>query len=185
MEDEKLLPKVNKHHPESPDPGGAVPQTFRAGVGAMIVNRDGLVLLLERRDRPGSWQMAQGGLDPGEAPEESVLREVKEETGIDPADLQMIAAVDRLLAYELPQRLRTAKTGIGQVQYWFIFRFTGSDEMITLGDKKEFKDKRWVSMDEAVNRVVDFKKPVYRELAEYYRSIAGRAEDVSVSGKAG
>jgi len=140
----------------------------------MIVNRDGRVLLLERRDRPGSWQMAQGGLDPGETPEEGVLREVKEETGIDSIDLKKIGAVDRLLAYELPEHLRNEKTGRGQVQYWFIFRFTGGDEMITLGDGKEFVGWEWVSMIDAVNRVVDFKKPVYQELAEYYRREVGR-----------
>jgi putative (di)nucleoside polyphosphate hydrolase len=135
----------------------------------LIVNRAGLVLLLERRDHPGSWQMAQGGLDPGETPEEGVFREVAEETGIEAGNLQQIVAVDRLLAYELPAQLRNSKTGRGQVQYWFILRFTGSDEMITLGDGQEFVKWAWVPMAEAVARVVDFKKPVYRELAEYYR----------------
>jgi putative (di)nucleoside polyphosphate hydrolase len=174
MADKSPIPQVNKHHPETPDPGGAIPQTFRAGVGALIVNRAGLILLLERRDRPGSWQMAQGGLDPGENPEEGVLREVAEETGIEATDLQKIVAVDRLLAYELPAQLRNKKTGRGQVQYWFIFSFTGSDDLITLGDGQEFVRWEWVSMVEAVARVVAFKKTVYRELAEYYRREVGK-----------
>lgn len=169
------VPQANKRHPQSPDPGGAIPQTFRTGVGALIVNRAGLVLLMERRDRPGSWQMAQGGLDPGETPEEGVLREVAEETGIKATDLKQIAAVDRLLAYELPAQLRNKKTGRGQVQYWFIFRFTGNDDLITLGDGQEFVRWAWVSMAEALARVVDFKKPVYRELAEYYRREVGQS----------
>lgn len=160
--------------PDSPDPG-AVPQTFRAGVGALIVNRAGLVLVFERRDRPGSWQMAQGGLDPGEEPEAAVLREVAEETGIAAGQLARIAAVDRLLAYELPAHLRNQKTGRGQVQYWFIFRFTGGDDLITLGDGQEFVRWEWVPLAEAVARVVDFKKPLYRELAESYRRALGRS----------
>jgi putative (di)nucleoside polyphosphate hydrolase len=149
-------------------------QTFRAGVGAMIVDRKRRVLLLERRDIPGSWQMVQGGIDQGEEPEDCAIREIEEETGIESTDLRKIGAVDRLLAYELPVHLRNGKTGRGQVLYWFIFRFTGSDANITLGDGKEFIAWKWATIDEAVDRVVDFKKPVYRELADYYRREAGR-----------
>jgi hypothetical protein len=32
-------------------------QYFRAGVGAAIINRGGLVLALERADIPGAWQL--------------------------------------------------------------------------------------------------------------------------------
>jgi putative (di)nucleoside polyphosphate hydrolase len=163
------------HHSESPEPGESMPpQIFRAGVGAVIVSREGQVLILERKDIPGSWQMVQGGLDQGEEPEDCAIREVEEETGIEPADLEMIAAVDQLLAYELPEHLRRTKTGRGQVQYWFIFRFTGSDRKINLGEKKEFIAWKWATIDEAVAGVVDFKKPVYRELAEVYRRVVGR-----------
>ena len=154
--------------------GDGIPQTFRAGVGAMIFDRQGRVLVLERRDIPGSWQMPQGGLDLGEESEDGATREVAEETGIGAADLEMIGAVDRLLAYELPAHLRTAKTGRGQVQYWFLFRFTGGDQAITLGDGQEFVAWEWVSVDEAVKRVVDFKQPLYRALADYYRNKVGR-----------
>lgn len=171
MDNEKLLPKGNKPPPATPDPGGAVPQTFRAGVGAMIVNRAGLVLLLERRDIPGSWQMVQGGLDGDETPQEAVLREIEEETGIPAAALERIAAVDRLLAYELPGPARTAKTGRGQVQYWFIFRFVGCDAQITLGDGLEFTAWQWATVEAAAAGVVEFKKPLYRELVEYHHRL--------------
>ncbi len=35
---------------------------FRAGAGAVVINREGLVLALERADIPGAWQLPQGGL---------------------------------------------------------------------------------------------------------------------------
>jgi len=40
-------------------------QTFRAGVGAIILNTSGQVLALERKDIPGVWQLPQGGLEVG------------------------------------------------------------------------------------------------------------------------
>jgi len=41
------------------------------------------VLLLERADHPGFWQSVTGSQDEGETLEETAIREVAEETGID------------------------------------------------------------------------------------------------------
>jgi len=145
-------------------------QTFRAGVGAVILNENGKVLGLERRDIPGAWQLPQGGLDEGESPREAVYREIHEETGIEPAQLDFLSKASRLLAYELPEEARSQKTGRGQVQYWFLFRFTGPDEAITLGDQKEFKAWKWMFMGELTTQVVYFKQPLYEELAKDFKS---------------
>jgi len=144
------------------------PQTFRANVGAAIVNTDGLVLALERREIPGSWQFPQGGLDEGEEPLEAVFREIWEETGIEEFHLELLAAHPDWLAYEFPANVRADKKWRGQVQKWFLFRFTGPDKAITMGDGKEFRAWEWISMHELFPRVVDFKQQVYQELGEYF-----------------
>jgi dATP pyrophosphohydrolase len=41
------------------------------------------VLLLERGDHPGWWQSVTGSQEPGETLEQTAIREVAEETGID------------------------------------------------------------------------------------------------------
>jgi ADP-ribose pyrophosphatase YjhB (NUDIX family) len=54
-------------------------------VGAVVVGRDGRVLLV-RRGRPpsvGSWTLPGGHVEPGEAFETAAVREVREETGMD------------------------------------------------------------------------------------------------------
>jgi len=145
-------------------------QIFRAGVGAIILNENGKVLGLERKDIPAAWQLPQGGLEEGEAPLEAVKREIFEETGIEANQLELLATAPRWLAYELPEDSRSRKIGVGQVQRWFVFRFRGPDEAITLGDKKEFSAWKWTSMDELASKVVSFKRPVYRELAELFKS---------------
>jgi len=54
------------------------------GVSALIV-RDGKVLLVRRGKEPflGYWSLPGGGVEAGETPEEAVMREVREETGLD------------------------------------------------------------------------------------------------------
>jgi len=151
-------------------------QTFRAGVGAVILNADGQVLFCERRDCPGTWQMPQGGLKIGEAPLAAAKREVKEETGIAADELEDVAALEGPLAYELPPEHRSEKTGRGQVLYWFLFRFTGPDDRITLGDGKEFRAWRWTDTNEILSDVAPFKRPVYRDVATF---LSERVDDTT------
>ncbi|MBI4526948.1 MAG: RNA pyrophosphohydrolase [Deltaproteobacteria bacterium] len=143
-------------------------QYFRAGVGAMIINREGLVLAVERADVPGTWQLPQGGLEKSEEPLAAVLREVAEETGILEGNLELLRALPEPLAYELPIGLQTAKTGRGQIQYWFLLRFHGSDSEIEVKKGGEARDWKWISFYTLLNSVVDFRKPVYRRLAEEF-----------------
>lgn len=53
----------------------------------VIHTRDGEVLLIERADRPGFWQSVTGSREGDEALVQTALRELKEETGIDAANL--------------------------------------------------------------------------------------------------
>jgi putative (di)nucleoside polyphosphate hydrolase len=141
-------------------------QYFRAGVGAVIINDQGLVLAVERADLPGAWQLPQGGLEAEEETLQAAMREVFEETGIAERDLELLEALPEPLAYELPVGARSEKTGRGQAQYWFLFRFRGSDERITLKGGDEFRAWSWMPFDRLLSLVVEFRKPVYRRLVE-------------------
>ena len=146
------------------------PQTFRATVGAVIINGDGLVLALERKEIPGSWQCPQGGLDEGEGPLEAVRREILEETGLQASSLELLGIHPDWLAYEFPEEVRAIKSWRGQAQKWYLFRLKGPDGQITLGDGKEFRAWEWIPMETLLSKVVDFKRPLYQELAHEFKS---------------
>ena len=63
------------------------------GVGAVVRDDEGRVLLLKRID-DGRWSLPAGMVEPGEQPADAVLREVFEETGI-VAEVQTLAGVSK------------------------------------------------------------------------------------------
>lgn len=154
---------------------------YRPCVGAMILNRSGLVFVGHRFDTPGDaegrgswWQMPQGGVDEGEDAAVAVFREVAEETGI--RSINMIAEIGGPYTYDLPPELIGKVWGgryRGQCQRWFALRFTGEDHEIDLappGHKPEFDRWRWAERSELLDLIVPFKRDVYRAvLAEAER----------------
>jgi len=139
---------------------------FRANVGAVVVNRDGLVLALKRRDaRRGGWQMPQGGIERGESPREAIVRELQEETALRPSLYRVASEYPEWLSYELPKQYRSAKTGRGQTQKWFLCRLKGADaaEAVT-PDAVEFAMARWVTPRWLLAHVIAFRRDVYRKV---------------------
>ncbi len=69
----------------------------------MVDESTGLVFAARRVDDPkGTWQMPQGGIDAGEQPFEAALRELEEETGIQPTSVDLVAEIDQWLCYDFP-----------------------------------------------------------------------------------
>lgn len=55
---------------------------LQPGVAALVRDDDGRLLLQLRSDN-GRWGLPAGGIDPGETPAQAVVREVREETGLE------------------------------------------------------------------------------------------------------
>ncbi len=143
-----------------------VSETFRANVGMIVRNAKGQVLVARRSDHPESWQFPQGGINCGEDRLTAALRELKEETNIGKDDITLVRDIGQWLVYELPKEERSKKTGLGQVQWWFVFQLLGSTALpdVNAASAKEFTANEWVTFDEAVSRVAGFKRHVYEKL---------------------
>ena len=61
----------------------------------VLINEEGLVLAVSRKDNHEDFGLSGGKVDPGETPEQAAIREVKEETGLDIYDLQLIFAMHK------------------------------------------------------------------------------------------
>ena len=151
---------------------------YRPCVGVMLVNAEGLVFVGKRIDnREGDWwQMPQGGVDEGEDLVEAAMRELAEETGISASLISIISRIEESMRYDLPAELVGKLWGgkyRGQEQTWFLARFSGSDIDIRLDahDPPEFCEYRWVEPDQLPELIVPFKKRVYRNVVEGFRSL--------------
>lgn len=139
---------------------------FRANVGIVIANARGDVLWARRLGQD-AWQFPQGGIKRGESPEQALYRELKEEVGLEPSSVEVLATTRGWLRYRLPPKLvRTGKHPlcIGQKQKWFLLRLLDDDDAIDLGGdgNPEFDHWEWVSYWYPLRKVVSFKREVYR-----------------------
>ena len=157
------------------------PDGFRPNVGIVLMHEDGRVFWARRVRRDG-WQFPQGGINSDETPLEAMYRELQEETGLVPEQVEVLGATPGWLRYRLPAhavRRHERLVCIGQKQVWFLLRFRGreADFRLDLSEKPEFDDWRWVDYWYPQEHVVAFKRGVYTRalahLAPLARAVAG------------
>ena len=154
---------------------------YRKGVGIMLINKIGQIFVGKRLDNnQEAWQMPQGGIDVGEDENIAVLRELKEETGIDGKNIKIISKSKNHYYYNLPQELRRKLWHgryLGQKQRWYLMQFLGDDDEINVNtEHPEFLDWKWVEKKEITKMAVGFKKNLYidvvREFVDHLNKIS-------------
>lgn len=141
-------------------------QGFRANVGIIISNNRGQVLWTKRVNQD-AWQFPQGGVKQNESPEQALYRELKEEVGLEPKDVHILACTKHWLKYYIPRHFirKSYPRCIGQKQKWFLLSLRSSVEQIRfdLTDSPEFDAWSWVNYWYPLSQVISFKKDVYRK----------------------
>ena len=141
-------------------------QGFRANVGIILTDGDGRVLIAGRRGR-GGWQFPQGGIQPEEATEAAMFRELREEVGLEPQHVRILGRTREWLRYDVPQHwIKREWRGSyrGQKQIWYLLRLIGRDNDVRLraSDHPEFDAWRWHDYWIPLDTVIEFKRESYR-----------------------
>lgn len=143
-------------------------EEYRSNVAIIIVNQFGKVLWCQRKEHDG-WQFPQGGVDKGETPREAVLRETREEVGLDSNDINIVYECEKWFKYEVPKakRRRYFKKSIfkGQKQKWFLAKLLSDDSKINLRANMpvEFDEWVWANYWYPLHSVIEFKKEIYKK----------------------
>ena len=114
----------------------------RVVVGGVVL-KDNKILILKRHENekilPGMWELPSGKLEFNERPHEGVLREVKEETGIDAEVISPFDVFDYIIEKGDSKR--------HSVQINFLLKMVS--ETVKISD--EHQDYAWVSQEELDN----------------------------------
>ncbi len=141
---------------------------FRPNVGIIICNSNAQVLWAKRIGQD-AWQFPQGGIRQGEKLQHAMFRELKEEVGLEPGDVEIVSSTRDWLYYQLPHnfiRHNSSPVCIGQKQKWYLLRLRCDEKKIALCSTDytpEFDDWRWVSFWYPLSQVIEFKREVYRQ----------------------
>jgi 8-oxo-dGTP pyrophosphatase MutT (NUDIX family) len=118
------------HDPAAPAANSVVPS-----VVALVRNGDGEVLLIRRSDN-GRWALPGGGHDLGESISDTVIREVREETGIE------VAVTDMSGIYTDPGHVM--RYDDGEVRQQFSICFRARPRAGAIRTSEETTEVRWV-----------------------------------------
>lgn len=109
------------------------------GVGALIV-KNGKLLLIKRAAKPGQgrWSIPGGLVELGERVQDAVVREVKEECGLDIEVERLVDVFDSITRDEK-----------GRIQYQFVVvNFLAEIRGGTLKNADDVLEAKWVPLDE-------------------------------------
>ncbi|PZP39562.1 MAG: RNA pyrophosphohydrolase [Pseudomonas fluorescens] len=145
---------------------------LRRNVGLVIVNDEGLVLAGLRSHANGdkAWQLPQGGIEGRERPLAAAYRELTEETGLLPEEVELLSERRSWIDYWLPREWVRGRRFAGQTQKWFAFRYTGEGVPdIARAIDREFEALEWKDSEWLHEHVIPFRKKVYAKIFAEFR----------------
>ena len=138
--------------------------------GVVFQKQDGKIeVALISVGKKERWQLPKGQVDPGETPEETALREVREETGLTSVLLQPLDTVEYWYVSTYTRDL----TRIHKYVHFYLMRYQSGD--VEQHDT-EVNEARWVEIQRALEMLAfDNEKNVLQKALEAIQSLSSES----------
>lgn len=147
---------------------------LRNNVCILVFNSNYEVFIGERFGESGHWQLPQGGVEDGDSLQEAVVREVREELGIEHSHLGAPIQLQATHSYiwdEVPHY--AVGRWIGQAQTFWAVEFKGIDAEIVLDRDgvAEFQAWRWCALDYILEVSAPKRRAGYKKALEEFKAL--------------
>ena len=122
--------------------------TYRQSTSAVILDKNGRILIVQNNSyKDNEWNIPGGGIEEGETPEITIMRELNEELGSDKFEIVKISK--QTYRYEWPDELINKKITEnkpvfrGQERTRFLVKFLGEERDLT-PQVEEIRTIKWV-----------------------------------------
>lgn len=147
-------------------------KSYRPNVAAVILSpkypKSCEIFLGLRNDIKDAWQFPQGGIDENESPRDALFRELKEEICTD--EVEIIAEYPDWISYDFPPTIAKKMYPFdGQIQKYFLVRLKDESKLNLKTKHPEFREYKFVDVNEVCSLVTYFKKNVYKQVLDYFK----------------
>ena len=130
-------------------------------VGALIINHEGNIFLMKSHKWNGQYCIPGGHVELGETIEAAVIREVKEETGLDVYDLEFLCFQEFVYGESFWKKRHFI---------FFDYSCKADTSEVTLNDEAE--EYVWISLDKGNNLPIEsYTRNVIKEYVKKHREI--------------
>ena len=154
------MPKKQTSPSISPDKVTTMDQVSAGGVAFRWKDSQPEIAIVSVKPKL-RWQLPKGIVDPGESPQVTAVREVREEAGVETELIRLIETIEywyRSVKYGKPVRYH-------KFVHFYLMEYKGGD---VSNHDHEVEEARWVSFEEALE-MLDFKSE--REVIEKAREM--------------
>jgi 8-oxo-dGTP diphosphatase len=154
------MPKKQDSQPASAGKVATMDQISAGGVAFRWRDSEPEIAIVSVKPKM-RWQLPKGIVDPGESPQVTAVREVREEAGVETELIRLIETIEywyRSVKYGKPVRFH-------KFVHFYLVKYKSGD---VADHDHEVEESRWVSFDEALE-MLDFKSE--REVVEKAREM--------------